>query len=370
MSCNPCAPINWCTPPNFATDFPQLIGATGPGLPWMVPFQFTGYATLDQIFGYCRPPFSIGIFGMQIFAQVAPVGADIQIQLVDSTGTLIPGTIGVLADGATKQETIFTAPYDLLVGLGGFVQAKIIQTGASGTEGGYLSVTLLVTSVDGATGAITLGATGPTGATGPQGTPGGATGPTGVAGPSGPAGVTGPTGPAGVTGPTGPAGVTGPTGASGPAGVTGPTGAGVTGPTGATGSIGNYLKGALATLTSVRTIPNASETVVSWNLAAYDDLLFWSILTPAAFVIPASVTRVQFSMLTQWAAVGDVDLQTIIYKNGVAYLTQRLTGSGCFVTPPVVVTAGDAFYMTVTQFSGGNLDLLSSSLFSITVVKP
>lgn len=370
MSNASCAPINWCYPPNFNTDFPQLIGATGPCLPWMVPFQFTGYATLNQVFGYCRPPISISIFGMQIFAQVAPVGADIQVQLVDDTGTLIPGTVGVLAGGATKQETIFSAPYDLLVGFGGYVQAKIIQTGSSGTEGGYLSVTLLVTSQDGATGALSLGATGPTGATGPQGTPGGATGPIGVTGPSGANGPSGPAGPAGVTGPTGPAGVTGPTGASGPAGVTGPTGAGVTGPTGPTGSIGNYLKGALATLTSDRTIPNATETVVSWNMVAYDDLSFWSLVIPAAFLIPASVTRVQFSMLTQWAAVGDVDLQVILYKNGSVYLTERLTGPGCFTTPPVVVTAGNTFYMTVTQFSGGNLDLLSSSLFSVLVVKP
>jgi hypothetical protein len=370
MSCNPvCVPINWCFPPTFATEFPSLVGATGPCLPWMVPFQFTGYATQDQVFGYCRPPFSISIFGVQIFAQVAPEGGDIQIQLVDSSGTPIAGTVATLAAGQTKQETIFSAPYDLLIGLGGFVQAKIISTGASGTEGGYLSVTLLVTSQDGATGALTLGATGSTGPTGPQGTPGGATGPTGVQGPSGPTGPVGPSGPAGVTGPTGPIGVTGPVGPTGPAGVTGVTGAGVTGATGATGTIGNYLKGALAVLTSNRSIANATETTVSWDNVDYGDLVFWSPLFPAAIDIPVGVTCVQFAMLTQWTLTGNFDFQTTLYKNGVAYMTQRLTGSGCFVTPPVVVTSSDVFYMTVTQSTGGTINLLSSSMFSVMVVR-
>ncbi len=369
---NNCQPVQFCTPPDFRTDFPSLVGATGPTEPWAFPFFFAGYATLDQILGYWKPPFAVNITGMQIFAQVPPVGGDLQIELVDDLGNPL-GLIGTLAAGATLQETQFATQYTLPNG--GYVQAKIVGLGASGTEGGYFTVTLLLNQNGGPSGAFNAGPTGPSGPTGPQG-PTGPVGPTG-AGTTGASGADGPSGPTGPMGPTGPqaAGLEGATGPVGPTGPAGPTGAGVAGPTGAsgpqgaTGAIGNYLMGTQVVLTSDRVIANASETTVSWDVSTYDDLSFWNFLFPAAFNIPVGVTRVQFSLLAQWAASA-VGLRTVrIYKNAALYATFISSSSMVFTTPPLVVVAGDAFYFTVQQTSGGSLNFLQTSLLTALVIK-
>ena len=85
---------------------------------------------------------------------------------------------------------------------------------------------------------------------------------TGLAGPTGDTGPAGPTGPTGDTGPTGPTGDTGPTG---PTGDTGPTG-----PTGPTGSSGSTLYTANDSLTGVRTLSGAGNSLTFNNLSAFN----------------------------------------------------------------------------------------------------
>jgi hypothetical protein len=116
-------------------------------------------------------------------------------------------------------------------------------------------------------------------------------------------------------------------------------------------------------------IPNASETTVSWDVATYDDLSFWNFLFPAAFNIPVGVTRVQFSILAQWAASAVGNRTIKIYKNAALYATFLSLSSEVFTTPPFVVIAGDAFYVTVAQTSGGNLNFLQTSLWTALVIK-
>ncbi len=297
-----CSPIEFCAPTSFDVDFPQLVGATGATGPaggpsgpsgatgptplWQYTFNFTGNAIDEQTFGYFSPPIAARIIGMQIAAQVIPVGGSLTIDLVDSVGNET-GRIGTLASGSPFQQTIFGTALDLSAN--DFVRARIKSVGST-TPGGYLTINLVfggsgspgptgATGVSGATGPLgATGATGPvgptgvgiTGATGPDGATGvgvsGATGVgiTGASGPTGPAGATG-VGASGATGPTGLQGATGPlggpqgaTGATGPDGATGPAG----GPTGATGPTGaGFFAGTLATLTT-QTGP------VSFNLTA------------------------------------------------------------------------------------------------------
>lgn len=290
--CSPgCQPVNFCSPPNWDVEFPQLIGATGPSgptgatgatgplgptgvgstgpmgatgprgasgatgpigatgtagspggatgasgatgpsgagasgatgpsPPWQAVAYYTGNATLNQIFGIFQPQFPVQITGMQIFAQVAPTGAALNVTLVNSGGSSL-GEVGVLNAGASYQVTTFGTPYNLAAN--NLIQFKLTQIGAT-IPGGYLTIVLMFS------GSGAVGASGPTGPTGPIGVTGatgamgsgftGATGPTGLTGGLGASGATGPTG----IGATGPVGVTGVTGATGPSGATGPGG--------------------------------------------------------------------------------------------------------------------------------------------------
>lgn len=118
------------------------------------------------------------------------------------------------------------------------------------------------------------GARGPEGPAGPEGDPG----PAGPTGPAGPAGVKGDAGPEGPAGPAGPAGVKGDTGPAGTAGERGPAGpAGPKGDPGAQGPAGPAgMHGILTTVTArarrttLQTIPNATDTLVTFNSAEWD----------------------------------------------------------------------------------------------------
>lgn len=184
---NCCEPIKWCAPTHWDVDFPQLVGptgasgptgpmgptgvqgptgATGPAgvtgptgpqgatgvmgptgatgplntlFPWG-PMFFTGNAVVDQIFGYFLPASNINIVGLQIFAQIVPVGSAITIDIVNSAG-VEQSKIATLAAGVTHQATTFGTP--LAVVGGSFIQLKI-KTRGSTTPGGYLSCALVL----------------------------------------------------------------------------------------------------------------------------------------------------------------------------------------------------------------------------------
>lgn len=101
----------------------------------------TGTATTvgaESLFGYFKAPAATTITRAQVSAQEAPVGAAINITLVNQLSASW-GEIAVLNDGATSGETIF-AP--LVLAAGDIVRFKITQVG-SGTAGGYITINLL-----------------------------------------------------------------------------------------------------------------------------------------------------------------------------------------------------------------------------------
>lgn len=98
-----------------------------------------GDATLNQIFGYFKAPAATTITRAQVFCQTGPVGSNLNITLVNGSGTSL-GSIAVVADGAEVQETVFGAP--LVLAAGDVVRCKVTAVGAT-TNGGYVTVNLL-----------------------------------------------------------------------------------------------------------------------------------------------------------------------------------------------------------------------------------
>lgn len=98
---------------------------------------WAGAAILDEIFGYFRAPASTTFSVAQISAQEAPVGAAINITLVDGAGVSL-GEIAVLADGASFQETDISG---LVAAAGDVVRFKLTQIG-SGTPGSDIVINL------------------------------------------------------------------------------------------------------------------------------------------------------------------------------------------------------------------------------------
>ncbi len=106
---------------------------------FFVTFHFDGDAVDEAVFGWFKAPLPCSIIGAQIFAQDAPVGAALTIDLVNGAG-VEQTKVSTLADGASKQETIFGAP--LVMAAAGEVQAKI-KTIGSGTPGQNLTLILI-----------------------------------------------------------------------------------------------------------------------------------------------------------------------------------------------------------------------------------
>lgn len=131
---NPGPPVG-----NFLRDdntFQPVSSSSGTGL-LISSFPYFGTATLNDVFGGFTAPAVCQIERIQIAAQTAPSGADINVTLVDGGGVSL-GAIGVLSDGSTYEETVLGAP--LVLAPGDIVRAKL--TAVDGT-GGYLAVNLL-----------------------------------------------------------------------------------------------------------------------------------------------------------------------------------------------------------------------------------
>lgn len=104
----------------------------------MIPFF--GDVVLNQVFGYFSPPSNLNVLGMQIFAQEIPTGANVTVDIVNSSG-VEQTKIGTLNAGNSYQTTTFGSP--LAVTGGDFIQLKIKSVG-SGVPGGWLTVALVL----------------------------------------------------------------------------------------------------------------------------------------------------------------------------------------------------------------------------------
>ncbi len=106
---------------------------------FFVTFHFAGDAIDETVFGYFKAPLACSILGAQIFAQDAPAGAALTIDLVNGAG-VEQTKIATLADGVAKQETIYGTA--LAVAAAGEIQAKIKSIG-SGTPGQNITLILI-----------------------------------------------------------------------------------------------------------------------------------------------------------------------------------------------------------------------------------
>lgn len=109
---------------------------------FLVPMIFTGRLTAtgdSALFGYYKAKTAGTILGTQIFAQVAPTGSDVTVDLIDA-GESELSKISTLTDGAKAEETIFGAP--LVVDVGDVIRAKIKTIGST-VKGSYLTMNLI-----------------------------------------------------------------------------------------------------------------------------------------------------------------------------------------------------------------------------------
>lgn len=216
----------------------------------------------------------------------------------------------------------------------------VTGSGSYDSTTGIITVTGGVTSVNGASGAVSIGLANLNDATisGPTANQlllyngskwinsSGITGPTG---PTGPTGATGPTGPTGL----GATGATGPTGLTGATGPTGPTGLGATGATGATGPTGpatydisNFINGKPLTNEIVmRTIAVRSFTLGATFAGSY-----------AYVTTPATNHSVVIAITKNGASIGALTF-------GVGSFTGTWSGSPSGVT----FNVGDQLIMQV-----------------------
>ncbi len=103
-------------------------------------FQFVGKLKTDQPFGFYQPPAAGKVVGLQLFAQTAPTGADVIVDLTDADGTSLARS-GTIEAGNDTGSITFGTPLAFLAGA--IIRAEITQVG-SGTAGSYLTANLII----------------------------------------------------------------------------------------------------------------------------------------------------------------------------------------------------------------------------------
>lgn len=124
-------------------------------------------------------------------------------------------------------------------------------------------------------------------------------------------------------------------------------------------------KTSMACLNANQSIATSSETAVSWNTTRFNDLSMWNGGAPDRVSIPTGVRKVRVSAGAVWdsSAVGQRRLR-IVGSDGHTWAQSQLGASGfdaenVSVTLDVQALGITYFRATVTQSSGGNLDLLN-----------
>lgn len=143
----------------------------------------------------------------------------------------------------------------------------------------------------------------------------------------------------------------------------------------------NIGRGAVAVRTTTQSIPNNTETAVTFEAASINDNSFWSGASPTRLTVPGGVTRVLVSAQVIWgnANVGTRKLRVLM--NGVAEgyglpAVQAInSGAGYNVIMNGAgglypVSAGDYFQLFVYQDCGSPLNMLGggNTWFSIQLM--
>jgi hypothetical protein len=106
----------------------QIDALLAAAKPIYISMFFSGTATDEQGFGYFKAKAACQIQGMQIFAQVAPTGRNLTLDLINGVGAE-QSKVGTLTAGSTVQETTFGTP--LTLAAGDVIQLKIKSVGST-----------------------------------------------------------------------------------------------------------------------------------------------------------------------------------------------------------------------------------------------
>ena len=109
---------------------------------WMVHFHFAGEVSDEQLFGRHTPSEAVYVTRLELEAQEAPVGAALQVELVDASGdAFTPARTVTIVDGAFLGVADIT---DLAVASGATIRARIKSTGITAL-GGELTLRISIT---------------------------------------------------------------------------------------------------------------------------------------------------------------------------------------------------------------------------------
>ncbi|CAK0740475.1 hypothetical protein CCP3SC1_1200008 [Gammaproteobacteria bacterium] len=143
--------------------------------------------------------------------------------------------------------------------------------------------------------------------------------------------------------------------------------------------VSNVVVGGVNTslyLATSQTIPNNTETVVTWSGERYSGGFgIWSAGTPTRVNVPSGARRVRVSAGTSWDASSDGQFVARIRSNSGANWAKdnrygtasNGSGSATLITPIIDVSSITYFELYLIQVTGGNLDLLATNATYLTL---
>lgn len=147
------------------------------------------------------------------------------------------------------------------------------------------------------------------------------------------------------------------------------------------GGGGAAFRGALVAKTASQSVPNSTDTTLTWNSETYDtDNIHNNVTNNTRLTVPAGVTRaiLRVNLSLQVSTVGRRNVS--ILKNGTTFPGMGYVGTQGASSNPmgisllsstISVIAGDFFEVILNQSSGGNLNVLAESRtsFSMEIVE-
>lgn len=139
--------------------------------------------------------------------------------------------------------------------------------------------------------------------------------------------------------------------------------------------LGAPYAGVLVYRTAVQSIPNNTDTNITWDAESYDTNEIHSLVTnPERLTVPASITKIKLhgQITYDVSAVGERLLY--ITKNGVTTYTghaiskwdPNISVYHQIHSPVITVVGGDYFALRTRQASGGALDAMPGTTGSLT----
>jgi hypothetical protein len=140
---------------------------------------------------------------------------------------------------------------------------------------------------------------------------------------------------------------------------------------------GLAFKGVLVQLNALQSIPNDTETAVSWSAMKWDSLGMWNVAEPEKIKIPVNIKKIRIIANLRWSGVNDNIVNVAIRRYDAATSTLKVISStmpcitqkgidgnilnlysGVVDLEQITFTIGtDSLVLVVRQTSGGSLNL-------------